>query len=498
MNVKHPSSPVTQATRDSEMTDKPDPLRGLSRAAYLLIAFAVGRVLNIVPVLSSLPLVKILVVYIFFALIARWQTLPKLVTPANPVAKWWIAFVVWIALSITYSTWLGPSRDFILLQLPVLCTLVLVIYKLSVNWESLRNLFFALFVAALVLVIASMRTYGGGRLDVEALGDTNELAYMFDGVIPIAMAFGMTAASRKHRLLFYGSVAIMALAVALTGSRGGMFGLLAVIIYMMLAPAALKLRAHRAAKLAKAPKRRMGVVGRVVIWAAVFTLVGAVVWPHLPQEPRERLASMLTLGSDYNMTDQEGRVQIWKRGLKAFSERPIGYGIASYPMVDWRHGGLFYTAHNSLILLLVELGPVGLLMYLGMLLRLWRGLANARRTLSQLEAPSAQHKQQAIFARMSQASLVGTFVAGEFLSATYYYGHWATLALGMALIALVNREKSESSSEPNRALNARSIGRGGDVGHRPDKAPDDVRRPRPPRRRRPTGSRPVAGDYRAR
>src|SRR6185437_13040660 len=111
-------------------------------------------------------------------------------------------------------------------------------------------------------------------------------------------------------------------------------------------------------------------------------------------------------------------MQIWTRGMKAFSERPIGYGIATYPMVDWRHGGLFYTAHNSLVLVLVELGPVGLLAYLGLLLHLWRGLAKARRTLSQLKEPSEQQKQQAVFCRMSQASLIGNFVAGEFLSAT--------------------------------------------------------------------------------
>jgi len=483
-------------------------LRGLSWAAWLLIAFAVGRVLNIVPVLSSLPLVKVLLVYITFALVAHWKALPKLMTPTNPAVKWTIAFVIWIGLSITYSIWFKASLAFILVQLPVLCILVLVICKLSGDWESLRNLFFALFVGTGVLVVASLRTYSGGRLDVEVLGDTNELAFMFDCVIPVTLAFGITAASKKRRLLYYGAVAIMALAVVLTGSRGGEFGLLAIVAFLVLAPATLRpLLQRKAARSARPPtaKRRMGPIGRLLVWTTAFMVIGLAVWPHLPQEPRDRLASMLSLGSDYNLNTKVGRVQIWKRGLRALGDRPIGFGIETYPMVDWRNGGLFYTAHNSLVLVLVELGPIGLLIYLSMLLHVWRGLVKIRRTLARLEAPSEQQRQQAVFCRMSQASLIGNFVAGEFLSATYYYGHWAILALSMALIALVNRETPGSSLEPNRALKpqrlgaleyARSIHRGRDVGHRPDKAPDDVRQPGPPGRRWLAGGGSVPSDHR--
>lgn len=454
MNVKHllSSSPATPASKGRVKRRERNPLRALSWATYLFIAFTVGRVLNIVPAFSSLPLVKILLVYITFALIVHWKALPKLITPTNLVVKWWIVFVVWVTLSVTYSIWHSASIDFVLFQLPVLCALVLLICKLSVDWESLRKFFFAQFVAAVILAVASLPTYSGGRLDVRALGDTNELAYMFDGVIPIALGLGMTATSKTRRLLFYVAAAIVAVAVVLTGSRGGEFGLLAVAAFLVLAPATLRPRQRRTARLARAPRRRMGVMGRLLISATAFTLIGMAVWPQLPQEPRERLASMLSLGSDYNMTEKQGRVQIWKRGMKAVAVRPIGYGIATYTAVDGKFGGLYYTAHNSLVLVLVELGPLGLLIYLGMLLHLWRGLGNIRRKLGHLEAPSEQQRQQVVFCRMSQATLVGNFVAGEFLSATYYYGHWANIALAMALITLFNGEKPEPSLEPNRVL----------------------------------------------
>jgi O-antigen ligase len=93
------------------------------------------------------------------------------------------------------------------------------------------------------------------------------------------------------------------------------------------------------------------------------------------------------------------------------------------------------------VLIAVELGPIGLVMYLAVIVHLWRGLTKIRRTLSQLEAPSEQQRQQAIFSRMLQASLVGNFVAGLFLSTAYFYAHWVNIALAMAFVAMFNRDK---------------------------------------------------------
>jgi len=180
-------------------------------------------------------------------------------------------------------------------------------------------------------------------------------------------------------------------------------------------------------------------------------LIGVSVWPQLPPETRARLATIVNLGSDYNVDDEKnGRVEIWERGLEALAHRPIGIGVNAFPMVDVKYG--FHTAHNSLVLVLVELGPVGFVMYLAILLHTWRGLTKIRRTLRQLDAPWEEQRQQAIFSRMLQASLVGNFIAGEFLSATYFYAYWANLAVAMGFIALINREALEPTTERNRVF----------------------------------------------
>jgi hypothetical protein len=427
---------------------KRNPLRGLFWATYLLIVLTVGRIVDIVPVLSSLPLVKIALLYVVFALMAYWKLLPAVVTADNPAVKWAMAFAIWIVVSFSFSIWLGPSRDFILVQLPILSVVVLLICKLSGDWEPLRNIYLSLVISALIQAVPGLLAFGGGRLALNATYDTNELAYMLDGIIPAALAFSMTEASRKRRMFFFGATGIMIVAVILTGSRGGIFGLLFAGLFTVLDPG--RLRPHAPA-FGRAPPRKVGMSAktRIVLVLAACAVIGTVAWPQLPKETKERLASMLNLGSDYNIDEKEGRVQIWKRGLNALAERPIGFGIGSYPMVDYKNGGLFYTAHNSLVLVTVELGPVGIVIYLTLLACLWRGLARIRRLQKQLREPSDLQQQQAVFCRMLQASLVANFVAGMFLSATYYYGHWVNIALAMAFIAFMNRQKLEPNLEPN-------------------------------------------------
>src|ERR1700716_1822341 len=121
------SSPAARVSAHHSSAKKRAPLRGLAWAAYALIVFTVGRVVDIVPGLSSLQLVKIVLAYIVFALITHRKQVPQLIAAGNPAVKWALAFAVWIVVSFAFSVWLGPSRDFILVQLPILVMVVIVI-----------------------------------------------------------------------------------------------------------------------------------------------------------------------------------------------------------------------------------------------------------------------------------------------------------------------------------------------------------------------------------
>ena len=56
------------------------------------------------------------------------------------------------------------------------------------------------------------------------------------------------------------------------------------------------------------------------------------------------------------------------------SRRPVGYGVDTFQMVDMRMGGKFRAPHNSYLEVLVELGFLGLLLFIRMYVLSWRAL----------------------------------------------------------------------------------------------------------------------------
>jgi O-antigen ligase len=183
-----------------------------------------------------------------------------------------------------------------------------------------------------------------------------------------------------------------------------------------------------------------GAIARISLTLIAASIVRLAAWPDLPDETRTRLSSMLSLESDYNMSEDVGRMQIWKRGMRALADRPIGYGIAAFPMADLKYGGRFFTAHNSLVLIAVELGVVGIFLYIMMITSLWRQLGRSKTLLKNSEEVGSQHQHLAVFLRMAQVSLLANLVAGFFLSAAFFYSHWVNIALAMSVVALINRE----------------------------------------------------------
>jgi O-antigen ligase len=144
------------------------------------------------------------------------------------------------------------------------------------------------------------------------------------------------------------------------------------------------------------------------------------------------------LGNDYNMdtTNTTSRSAIWERNFAAVLRRPIGYGVDAFPMVDMLTGGKFKTAHNSYLEVLVELGFLGLPLFMRMYVLSWRALQRVRRSML-AAAPSEEHDQVLVFARMLQIALVGNAVSGFFLSMSYNMLLWVLFAVVIACVSLV-------------------------------------------------------------
>jgi hypothetical protein len=450
-----PSSTVRSTLRTGpvNLDSRPKPIRQLEVMASVFLLVAVGRVGEIIPGLSAIPLVKIALGVAIIGLISGWKSLPQLHGAAQPAAnnaKWLIFFVL---LSLPFSIWPGPSFAFLYQVLPVLVVALILFCKLSGSWISMRKVLLALTMAGAALGFTALSGYAGGRIEVASMYDTNDLAYVLVTIFPLTLGFAFSAQTKMKKFLFLGLALAFVASILLTSSRGGLLGLVAVATIVVLHTGQLADAGAEGAKRAK--KKRLS-----RIFGSLFAVVcvALLAWPMLPPETQNRLSSVLSLGKDYNMDPKNdtGRSQIWKRGMTALKKRPLGYGVNSFKMVDLKFGGRMLDAHSSLVKVSVELGVIAFLFYLRMYILVYRALARARALLEALPAPRIEQQHQATFCRMLQASLIGNFIAGAFLSMCYVVVLWATLGVALGVISLVNREAGVPEKATKPFFNKRS------------------------------------------
>ena len=406
-------------------------LRGLRIAYAVFLLTAVGRVGELVPGLGSLPLAKMTMGIGVILLITKWKQLPKLPAVATPFLRTALALVALAVVTAPFSIWPGQTRQFLLLQLPVMAAAAIVCCRISYTWDVLRGIMRILVVAAVALALTAILAFHGGRASASASYDPNDLAYVLVSTLPMALGFALTARTKAGRLTDAAIIAVLLLALLLTSSRGGLIGLLAMLAVLVLLP--LKRPPSGGYWLPQVRQSR----NRIVLPVVGILCASTLAWPYLPAETRERLSSVLQLSSDYNMdtTNSDSRSAIWERGLTAAVRRPVGYGVDTFQMVDVRMGGKFRAPHNTYLEVLVELGFLGLLLFIRMYVLSWRALQRVRKRLL-AAAASEEHDQVVVFARMLQVTLVGNAVSGFFLSMSYSTLLWVLFAVVVACVSL--------------------------------------------------------------
>jgi O-antigen ligase len=392
--------------------------------AFILIA--VGRLGELVPSLASFPIGKITLAVTLVILFKNWKQMPGKTLVTRSLARTAIWLAVLTVVLTPLSIWGGASRQFLLQQLPTLLATTTLAYMMCRSWRTVRGTLLVLVLSGLILARAALSGYSGGRAEANTMYDTNDLAYLLVTVFPLVIAFLITSKTTTKRLMYGAIGAVILGALLLTQSRGGFLGLLLVVLLGCF----VRIRVPSGNK---ANRKFMSLIG--------VAILGGVVWTQLPQDARERFATVLDLSHDYNLdpANDKSRGQIWSRGAQATLDRPYGYGPWAFGMVDYRYGGRMMAPHNSYMEALVELGVVGLALFIRMYILAWRGLERTRRKLIERKALSDEQRELAVFARTLQLSLAGNAVAGFFLSMAYATVLWVTFGICMALIALADQ-----------------------------------------------------------
>jgi O-antigen ligase len=248
-----------------------------------------------------------------------------------------------------------PAKYFTYVQL---FAVLWMIWELAPSRSRVHALMLAYVFGAYVASLDTLRLYRaeGSSLRRFAAGgvDPNDLAMALALAVPMAWYLSLNYRKPLLRWLCRGYLPVGLLAIALTGSRGGM---ITTVFALLIVPGSMT-------KLTP---------GRLATAIAMLALSGALAVAYVPDKVVERLASTQTDVEDLRFG---GRFKLWVAGLQAFTQKPmLGYGTAGFiPAIYPILGSKSQVAHNSYLSILVEQGIVGFVFYMWMILAAWRAV----------------------------------------------------------------------------------------------------------------------------
>jgi O-antigen ligase len=254
--------------------------------------------------------------------------------------------------------------------------------------------------------------------------DANDFATLAVTAIPLGIYFAF-ARTRLFRALSWCGIAALAVGFVWSGSRGGLLALFAVVAYVLV-------------RYSSIPKRwRIGSL-------AIITLLAV---GTASESYWTRMATILSPKDDYNLTGEEGRIQIWRRGMGYMLANPVvGVGAGNFSTAEGtisplarrreRGRGVRWAApHNTYLQVGAELGIPGLVIFGGFFLAVFTTLRTVRRRAAGL----ADGGRIITLAQSLTAALVGYAVGGFFLSLAYHDMLYALCGIAVALWRVVSR-----------------------------------------------------------
>jgi O-antigen ligase len=340
----------------------------------------------------------------------------------------------------------SPSRSFEFLGdswLKVVCIFFLLVNLLD-SRKRLRMIMALVVTCGTVLAVDAMRSYAIGDLRLQgangariigAVGgmffDPNDLATTFNMLLPMAIALGLTGRGLR-RYLWLGAAVALAGGVVVTFSRGGFLALMASIAFQWW-------------KLVK----RTPILGIVVL--AVLLGVGSDIFP---QSYVARLGSMFIPLDEADSSRQERTALLEHAVDVAFSPRHalVGVGLANYKIFSLRDKG----AHNAYLEISAELGIVGLMAYLAMLLAPFGALRRIERETARDDlreelrgepsSPWDDHVREMHYLSVGlQSSILAYMVCSFFLSIEYNWYVYYPIALAAGLKYLHTTERGSAT-----------------------------------------------------
>ena len=186
--------------------------------------------------------------------------------------------------------------------------------------------------------------------------------------LTLGLLFG-DSVEKDKRLLLIIAVALMGIAIVLTGSRGGFLSLTGVLVFLVLINVSIR-KTSGSGSTATVWKSNLVLIGGSAVLMAF--LVAAVIW--LGQGD-----SVVRIGGGVNNPNfSNGRIHFWTVSLQMVRDNPfVGVGLEAFGVAftkydTWNGGLRVEHAHNDYLQMLTDAGILGFLCVLGFIYLLFK------------------------------------------------------------------------------------------------------------------------------
>jgi O-antigen ligase len=400
-----------------------------SRIPFLLFCMQtvilVGRPQDYIPALAALrPALLLTFGSLVLAMVMRHDS------SGNPlVRRDTRAFLFFLAaMMASIPAGIYPRRSFDYLVGYVVNVVFFFLFVHHVNSvERLKQIIVALVVTALAFAMLGLSQgdfYDGRYATVSTMFDPNDLCFVVISLLAYPLMALLGPFSKSAKALAPVAIVCGLLMALFTGSRGGVLGLATFVGVFLV--------------------RRIPSVGKVRK-ALLIVAMAAMAALNADKINMERYLTIGELGQDYNATDEQGRITVWKRGFHIFTMHPLaGVGVENFAeaigtvRLQLNQKPRWQTAHNTYVQVLAETGAFGAAAFLGLLIATLRTLIRLARRPQALEAAGLK-----VVPGVMLVGVVAQLVTAVFLSQAYSVLFCLTFAMAIAL-----RQVAESAAEP--------------------------------------------------
>jgi O-antigen ligase len=351
-------------------------------------------------------------------------------------AKYWVAFFVWMVISIPFSTWHGASFGRVLDYFRFIMPLLMITAGMPITWREVQSLFNAICFTA-VVGVGSARFFAAeinGRLTLESsstIGNSNDLSQHLVMLLPFILYLLM---NKKHNiviryalyapLLFYGIWVILG-----TGSRGGLLALVGMFLFMIW-------RAR--------PMQRVAILAIGFVAGATFPVL-------VPGNAQARLKSLVGEAHHEEAEESgEAHAYLFRKSVLYTVQHPI-FGVGPDQFSNYeglestaqgRHGN-WHATHCSWTQISSECGIPALLFCV---LGIGSALASVNRVFRRARKEGYTDIENACFCYL--ISMVGLIIALTFLANAYRV--YLTVMVGLAVAIGRYAIQYMDSNPPNK------------------------------------------------